>query len=64
MVIGGQRYHRVTAQSGSVELVYEAVVDAITRDDPKRGRSQQMKAEEIKRVVKERTAKPPKHMVR
>ena len=23
MVIGGQRYHRVTAQSGSVELVYE-----------------------------------------
>jgi transglutaminase-like putative cysteine protease len=27
MVIGGQRYHRVTAQSGSVELVYEAVVD-------------------------------------
>jgi hypothetical protein len=28
MVIGGQRYHRVTAQSGSVELVYEAVVDA------------------------------------
>jgi len=28
MVIGGQRYHRVTAQSGSVELVYEAVVEA------------------------------------
>jgi hypothetical protein len=28
MVIGGQRYHRVTAQSGSVVLVYEAVVDA------------------------------------
>ena len=27
-MIGGQRYHRVTAQSGSVELVYEAVVDA------------------------------------
>jgi transglutaminase-like putative cysteine protease len=28
MVIGGQRYHRVTAQSGSVALIYEAVVDA------------------------------------
>jgi transglutaminase-like putative cysteine protease len=28
MVIGGQRYHRVTAQSGSVVLVYEAVADA------------------------------------
>ena len=28
MAIGGQRYHRVTAQSGPVELVYEAVVDA------------------------------------
>src|SRR5580692_1923750 len=28
MVIGGQRYHRVTAQSGSVELVYKAVVEA------------------------------------
>ena len=28
MVIGGQRYHRVTAQSGLVELVYDAVVDA------------------------------------
>ena len=28
MAIGGQRYHRVTAQSGSVELVYEAVVEA------------------------------------
>jgi transglutaminase-like putative cysteine protease len=27
MAIGGQRYHRVTAQSGSVELVYDAVVD-------------------------------------
>jgi transglutaminase-like putative cysteine protease len=29
MAIGGQRYHRVTAQSGRVELVYDAVVDAI-----------------------------------
>ena len=28
VVIGGQRYHRLTAQSGSVELVYEAVVEA------------------------------------
>jgi hypothetical protein len=28
MAIGGQRYHRATAQSGSVELVYDAVVDA------------------------------------
>jgi hypothetical protein len=28
MVIGGQRYHRATAHSGAVELVYEAVVDA------------------------------------
>src|SRR5260370_31605991 len=28
MVISGQRYHRVTAQSGPVELLYEAVVDA------------------------------------
>jgi transglutaminase-like putative cysteine protease len=28
MVVGGQRYHRVTAQSGLVELVYDAVVDA------------------------------------
>jgi transglutaminase-like putative cysteine protease len=28
MAIDGQRYHRVTAQSGPVELVYEAVVDA------------------------------------
>jgi len=28
MVIGGQRYHRVTAQSGSVELVYEQWWDA------------------------------------
>jgi transglutaminase-like putative cysteine protease len=28
MVIGGQRYHRVTAQSGPVTLIYEAVVDA------------------------------------
>jgi len=28
MVIGGQRYHRVTAQNGLVELVYDAVVDA------------------------------------
>src|SRR6516162_9117922 len=28
MVIGGQRYHRVTAQRGPVELIYEAVVDA------------------------------------
>src|SRR5258708_25808292 len=28
MAIGGQRYHRVTAQSGAVELVYDAVVDA------------------------------------
>ena len=27
MSIGGQRYHRVTAQTGRVELVYEAVVD-------------------------------------
>jgi hypothetical protein len=28
MTIGGQRYHRVTAQSGRFELIYEAVVDA------------------------------------
>lgn len=28
MTIDGQRYHRVTAQGGQVELVYEAVVDA------------------------------------
>src|ERR1700737_609418 len=28
MVIGGQRYHRVTAQSGPVELIYEAAVEA------------------------------------
>jgi transglutaminase-like putative cysteine protease len=28
MAIGGQRYHRVTAQSGPVELVYDAVIDA------------------------------------
>src|SRR5258708_15758291 len=28
MVIGGQRYHRATAQSGPVELLYDAVVDA------------------------------------
>ena len=28
MVIGGQRYHRATAQSGSVELIYEAAVEA------------------------------------
>ena len=28
MVIGGQRYHRVTAQNGPVELVYDVVVDA------------------------------------
>jgi transglutaminase-like putative cysteine protease len=28
MVIGGQRYHRATAQSGSVELIYEAGVEA------------------------------------
>src|SRR6516165_11909419 len=28
MVIGGQHYHRVTAQSGPVALIYEAVVDA------------------------------------
>jgi Bacterial transglutaminase, N-terminal domain len=28
MAIGGQRYHRAIAQSGSVELVYDAVVDA------------------------------------
>jgi hypothetical protein len=28
MAIGGQRYHRVTAQSGPVELAYDAVVDA------------------------------------
>ena len=28
MAIGGQRYHRVTAQTGPVELVYEAAVDA------------------------------------
>src|SRR5260370_16257946 len=28
MAIGGQRYHRVTDQSGPVELVSEAVVDA------------------------------------
>jgi len=27
MVIGGQRYHRATAQSGSVELIYEAGVE-------------------------------------
>ena len=28
MVMEGQRYHRVTAQSGPVALIYEAVVDA------------------------------------
>ena len=28
MVVGGQRYHRATAQSGSVELLYEASVEA------------------------------------
>jgi transglutaminase-like putative cysteine protease len=28
MAIGGQRYHRVTAQSGPVDLAYDAVVDA------------------------------------
>ena len=28
MVVSGQRYHRVTAQRGPVELIYEAVVDA------------------------------------
>jgi transglutaminase-like putative cysteine protease len=28
MLIGGQRYHRTTAQRGPVELTYEAVVDA------------------------------------
>jgi transglutaminase-like putative cysteine protease len=28
MPIAGQRYHRVTAQSGRIEVVYEAVVDA------------------------------------
>ena len=28
MVVGGQRYHRATAQSGSVELIYEAGVEA------------------------------------
>jgi transglutaminase-like putative cysteine protease len=28
MVIGGQRYHRLTAKSGAVELIYEAIVDA------------------------------------
>jgi transglutaminase-like putative cysteine protease len=28
MAMGGQRYHRVTAQTGPVELVYEAAVDA------------------------------------
>jgi transglutaminase-like putative cysteine protease len=28
MVIGGQRYHRATAQNGSVELIYEAGVEA------------------------------------
>src|SRR5258707_3297029 len=28
MAIGGQRYHRVTAQNGRVELVYDLVVDA------------------------------------
>src|ERR1700740_1103328 len=28
MVIGGQRYHRGTAQTGPVELVYGAAVDA------------------------------------
>jgi len=28
MAIDDQRYHRVTAQGGPVELVYEAVVDA------------------------------------
>jgi transglutaminase-like putative cysteine protease len=28
IVIGGQRYHRITVRSGSVELTYEAVVDA------------------------------------
>lgn len=28
MVMDGQRYHRITAQSGPVALIYEAVVDA------------------------------------
>ena len=28
LVIGGQRYHRATAQSGPVELIYEAGVEA------------------------------------
>jgi transglutaminase-like putative cysteine protease len=28
MVIGGQRYHRLTSKTGPVELIYEAVVDA------------------------------------
>ena len=49
MVIGGQRYHRVTAQSGSVELVYEAVVDA-TREllgDPSRRQVQFAKSQRI-----------------
>ena len=27
IAIGDQRYHRITARSGSVELTYEAVVD-------------------------------------
>jgi hypothetical protein len=38
MVLGGQRYHRVTAQNGSVELVYDAVIDAIDEvlGDPSR----------------------------
>ena len=31
MLVGGQRYHRVTAKSGSVALKYEAVVDATGR---------------------------------
>jgi len=49
MVIGGQHYHRVTAQSGSVELLYEAVVDA-TREllgDPSRRQVQFAKSQRI-----------------
>jgi hypothetical protein len=34
MVIGGQRYHRATAQSGSVELIYEAGVEATHESGP------------------------------
>ncbi len=36
MVLGGQRYHRATAQSGSVDLRYEALVEATHEvlDDP------------------------------